>query len=56
MCRADTLPRHRFLEHDKPTGLGHAGLDAGGARPGAARISDLIWEGRPPELPGADAV
>ena len=41
--------------NDKPTGLGHAGLDAGGARLRRARLG-LIWEGRPPELPGADAV
>ena len=36
--------------NDKPTGLGHAGLDAGGARLRRARLG-LIWEGRPPELP-----
>ena len=41
--------------NDKPTGLGHAGLDAGGARLRRARLG-LIWERRPPELPGADAV
>ena len=41
--------------NDKPTGLDHAGLDAGGARIRRAHLG-FIWEGRPPELPGADAV
>ena len=41
--------------NDKPTGLDHAGLDAGGARLRGARFGPL-WERSPPELPGADAV
>ena len=41
--------------NDKPTGLDHAGLDAGGARLRRARLG-LVRAGRPPELPGADSV
>ena len=52
--RLFVLPRHRFLETINRQ-LGHAGLDAGGARLRRARLG-LIWERRPPELPGADAV
>ena len=47
---ASPAARERSPGNDKPTGLGHAGLDAGGARLRRARLG-LIWEGRPPELP-----
>ena len=54
--RADApAARERSAGNDKPTGLDHAGLDAGGARLRRARVGSL-WERRPPELPGADAV
>ena len=52
---ASPAARERSTGNDKPTGLDHAGLDAGGARLRRARLG-LIWERRPPELPGADAV
>ena len=52
---ASPAARERSTGNDKPTGLDHAGLDAGGARLRRARLG-LVRAGRPPQLPGADAV
>ena len=51
VCRADARRAAPSVPgNDKPTGLDHAGLDAGGARLRRARLG-LVRAGRPPELP-----